>query len=379
MEAVGRLAGGIAHDFNNLLTVILSYCEALTTHLDKPDRLHRDLTEITSAADRAAALTRQLLAFSRRQLMQPKVMSLNDTIESLQKMWPRLIGEDVEARLELTPELWPIKADPHQIEQVLLNLVVNARDAMPRGGVLTIRTANIGPESGLRPDQNGSAGVAGQCVEMAVTDSGIGMDPATKAKIFEPFFTTKEVGKGTGLGLATVYGIVEQSGGKIVVDSDPGLGATFRILFPRSEGVVEQEAPRPPTRRISGNETILVVEDDEAIRHLTTASLELLGYHVLNARDGNEALKISQDSSMPIDLVVTDVIMPGMSGPELVSSLRLRRPTLPFLYVSGYTDDRFAIHGVLDPGNLVLQKPFTPVRLAQTVREILEGRRGMPL
>ncbi|MBI4477299.1 MAG: PAS domain S-box protein [Acidobacteria bacterium] len=374
MEAIGRLAGGIAHDFNNLLTVILSYCEALVTHLDKPERLNRDLTEITGAADRAAALTRQLLAFSRRQLMQPRVMSLNDVIEGLQNMWPRLIGEDVEIRLELGSDLWPIRADPHQIEQVLLNLVVNARDAMPRGGVLTIRTANIGGEHGA-PMATGT----GHFVEMAVSDSGIGMDSATKEKIFEPFFTTKEVGRGTGLGLATVYGIVEQSGGKILVESEPGLGTTFRILFPRSDGVVERPQSIPATRRVSGNETILVVEDDEAIRHLTTTSLELLGYRVLNAKDGNEAIAITQDDSTQVDLVVTDVVMPGMSGPELVSALRVRRPALPFLYVSGYTDDRFAVHGVPDPGNLVLQKPFTPVQLAQTVREILEGRRGMGL
>ncbi|MBI3264753.1 MAG: PAS domain S-box protein [Acidobacteria bacterium] len=375
MEAVGRLAGGIAHDFNNLLTVILSYCEALESHRDKPERVHRDLSEITGAADRAAALTRQLLAFSRRQLLQPKVMSLNDTIETLQKMWPRLIGEDVETRLELASDLWPIKADPHQIEQVLLNLVVNARDAMPRGGLLAIRTANIGASD----DSPIPKPAAGQFVEMAVSDSGIGMDPATKARIFEPFFTTKEVGKGTGLGLATVYGIVEQSGGKIVVESESGRGATFRILFPRVDGVIERPTIAPASRRVSGTETILVVEDDDAIRHLTTTSLELLGYRVLNARDGNEALAISHDQSTHIDLLVTDVIMPGMSGPELVSALRVRRPAIPYLYVSGYTDDRFAIHGVLEPGNLVLQKPFTPVQLAQTVREILEGRRGMEL
>ncbi len=374
MEAIGQLAGGVAHDFNNLLTIITGYSDLLLGGVLEPSHPAREsVQEVLKAAHRAGTLTRQLLAFSRRQVMAPQLLALNSVVQDMDKMLRRLIGEDIQLSSTLSPDLDPVRADPGQIEQVLLNLVVNARDAMPQGGNLTIETANVVLDEtyvrmhpGIRP---------GRFVMLAVTDTGCGMDEATQARIFEPFFTTKEVGKGTGLGLATVYGIVKQSQGSIYVYSEPGRGTSFKIYLPRAEETAVA-APRPavapPLARTGGHETLLVVEDDDAVRALTRTVLRNHSYDVIEAIDPDDALRWVAEHDDPIHLLVTDVVMPGMSGRVLAERLTALRSDLKVLYVSGYTDDSVVRHGLLEAEVAFLQKPFSPDALARKVREVLD-------
>jgi signal transduction histidine kinase/ActR/RegA family two-component response regulator len=376
LEAVGRLAGGISHDFNNLLTVILGYSDIMLRQLSQDHPLRRNLDEIIKASERAAALTRQLLAFSRKQVMQPKVFDLNTVVTDLEKMLRRMIGEDIELRVSLLPNSGNIKADPVQLEQVLMNLVVNARDAMPKGGKLTIETGNVYLDQAYAKDHMSVE--PGNYVMLAISDTGCGMDRETRQRIFEPFFTTKAQGKGTGLGLSTVYGIVKQSGGNIWVYSEEGRGTTFKIYFPQ---VAEQaEEYRRTTAQIEpprGSETILLVEDADWVRKLARQVLENAGYRVLEADCADAAIRVIQTSTngTKIDLVLTDVIMPGMSGNEMSKQLLEKRPGLPVLYMSGYTDDAIVQHGVLEPGINFIQKPFSPNALALKVRQVLDARR----
>jgi PAS domain S-box-containing protein len=358
MEAVGRLAGGIAHDFNNLLTAISGYSEFLIGGTADA-KLRRYAEEIRRASDRAAALTGQLLAFSRRQVLQPRVLDLNATVGDMDMMLRRLIGEDVELVTMLGHDLAPVRADPTQIEQVVINLAVNARDAMPHGGSVTIETANVVVDDGA-------------FVELRMTDTGVGMTEAERRQLFDPFFTTKE--GGTGLGLATVYGIVEQSGGTIEVESAPGLGTSFRILLPAEWAPVdvqEPEAPRVAPRE--GDETILLVEDELVVRRLVAEILEANGYTVLQAADGPSVLELLRRHTGPVDLLVTDVVMPGMSGPDVAGAVAAMRPGTQVLYISGYTDSSIGNHGALEPGIAFLQKPFAADVLTRKVREILDG------
>jgi len=372
MEVIGRLAGGVAHDFNNLLTVILGYSTLLLEQTQPGDPFHEGIHVIRATAERAAALTRQLLAFSRKQLLMPAVLDLNAVIRELAPMLHRLIGEDIRLHTDLAENLGQIKADRHQLEQVLMNLAVNARDAMPTGGLLTIQTRDEGAD-----------------VVLTVRDTGHGMDEHTHAHLFEPFFTTKEVGKGTGLGLATVYGIVQQSGGRITVDSAPGAGAAFHITLPRLT-LTEEEAAghssrlaeaaanstadavsRPPAGR---KETILLVEDEEMLRNLWHIVLHKHGYTVLEAEDGAEALAICQSHKGPIDLLVTDVVMPSLSGRELADRVALLHPEIKVLYISGYTDDAVIRNGIVADQVQLLHKPFTPDILVVKVREALDHK-----
>jgi PAS domain S-box-containing protein len=372
LEAIGMLAGGIAHDFNNLLTVILGYSDITLMRLNKEDPLHRNITEITKAADRAAGLTRQLLAFSRKQVMQPKVLDLNVVVSELEKMLRRLIGEDMALRTVLEPELGSIKADPGQIEQIIMNLAVNARDAMPEGGKLTIETSNVYLDEDYAKAH--VAVIPGPYVMLAVSDSGTGMDQQTQARMFEPFFTTKEKGKGTGLGLSTVYGIVKQSGGNVWVYSEVGRGTTFKIYLPRvDEGVQESERSQEIIDDRQGSETILLAEDEEAVRTLARHVLEMHGYQVLEAANGGAALLICERHKESIQLLITDVIMPEMSGRELAERLAQLRPDMKVLFMSGYTDNAIVHQGVLDEGANFIQKPFPTEALAQKVREVLDA------
>jgi two-component system cell cycle sensor histidine kinase/response regulator CckA len=372
MEAVGRLAAGIAHDFNNLLTAILGSTDLLLENLaaDHPGR--EDALESRQAALRAADLTRQLLAFSRQQVLAPRTLDLNDVVRDVERLLRRLIGEDVELRTVLGSDLGAVRADPSQIEQVLVNLAVNARDAMPLGGTLTIETGNVLLDDTYVASQPLVA--AGDYVMIAMSDTGIGMDAETQARAFEPFFTTKERGKGTGLGLATVYGIVKQSDGYIWVYSERGLGTTFKVYLPRVVGPAEPPVAMPAaTRSLQGSETILVVEDQDEVRTLIRKILEARGYRVLAAGNGAAALQTAALHPGPIHLLVTDVVMPGMSGRELSSQLTTTRKTMRTLYLSGYTDESIVRHGVLEHGVEFLQKPFTADGLARKVREVLEG------
>jgi PAS domain S-box-containing protein len=372
MEAIGRMAGGVAHDFNNLLTAITGYCELLLSDMDAQDLRRSDVEEIKKAADRAAALTRQLLAFSRRQLLAPQVLDLNVVMANMDKMLRRMIGEDIDLVTLLDPALGRVKADPGQIEQVLMNLAINARDAMPQGGKLTIETANVDLDETYA--RRHIAVSPGPYVMLAVSDTGHGMDEETKSHIFEPFFTTKEPGKGTGLGLSTVYGIVKQSGGDIYVYSEPGHGTTFKIYLPRVDASAEASAAaQAASNPVSGSETILLVEDDEGVQELIRRILERNGYTVLAARRGDEAVQIAEQHAAPIDLLVTDVVMPEMSGRELVKRLMALRPTVKVLYISGYADSAIVRHGVLEADATFLQKPFTPDELARKVRAALEA------
>jgi two-component system cell cycle sensor histidine kinase/response regulator CckA len=356
-----------------VLTAIGGYAELLREDLAADDARRADVDEILRATERAAALTHQLLAFSRRQVLAPRVLDLNAVVEDLDKMLRRLIGEDVELRTALAAELGAVRADPGQLEQVILNLVVNARDAMPRGGKLTIETTNAELDESYAVEHPGVS--AGPHVMLAVSDTGVGMDAATQAKIFEPFFTTKERGKGTGLGLATVYGIVKQSGGHIWLYSEPGRGTTFKIYLPRVDLAPEQLARAPDARETPrGTETVLLVEDDEAVRNLARKRLEALGYTVLAVPAGADALDLAAAHVGPIHLLVTDVVLPGMSGRELATRLVAVRPGLRVLYTSGYTDEAVVHHGVLEPAIAFLQKPFMPGALARKVRDALEGR-----
>jgi signal transduction histidine kinase len=372
MEAVGRLAGGIAHDFNNLLTAIIGYAELINDRdgADPTVRQHADL--IRKAGEQAATLTRQLLAFSRKQLLQPKVIDLNDLVVDMEQLLRRVIGERFELITRPEAEDGRVMADPGQVEQVILNLGVNARDAMPTGGRLVIRTANIRLTTETAPQISASL-TEGDYVELSVTDTGAGMDEETKVRIFEPFFTTKGPGKGTGLGLATVYGIVSQTGGGICVDSEPGKGSTFRIYFPLEKAAVDgSKSSLPPVEKSQNFETVMVVEDEEIVRQLVCDVLEEAGYNVLCAADGIEALKMAAEFDGTIHLLVTDVIMPRMNGPELATKLSVARPGIRILYVTGYSDNDIGDHGRLDTSIELLQKPFTPQTLARKIREVLE-------
>ncbi|MBI4542932.1 MAG: PAS domain S-box protein [Gemmatimonadetes bacterium] len=371
LEAVGRLAGGVAHDFNNLLTAILGSTDLILESPELDHALREDVGEIRRASLRAADLTRQLLAFSRRQLLQPELLDLNTVVADMDKLLRRLIGEDVALRTVLAASLRAVRADPGQIEQVIANLSVNARDAMPRGGALTLETANV--EVGEAEAAERSALVPGEYVKLVVSDTGSGMDVETRSHLFEPFFTTKRKGEGTGLGLATVYGIVKQSGGYVYVDSEPGRGTTVTIFLPAVAAATMPPAPRlPPAASHRGAETILVVEDEEAVRKLTRRLLEARGYTVLAAASGGEALSLVERYAGGIALLVSDVVMPGMSGPEVVQRVCALRPETKALLVSGYTDDAMIRHGVRDSGIAFLQKPFTPDALARKVRELLD-------
>jgi signal transduction histidine kinase len=367
MEAVGRLAGGVAHDFNNLLSIITGRSELLLRHREMAAPMRRDVELIHRTADRAASLTRQLLAFSRKQVLQPKVLELNTVVANMGRMLRRVIGEDVDLVIVARPGVARVNADPGQIEQVLLNLAVNARDAMPGGGRLTIETADIDLDeehARLHP------GVGpGRHVLLAVTDTGVGMEPEVRERIFEPFFTTKEVGKGTGLGLSTVYGIVQQSGGTIWVYSEPGQGTTFKIYLPSvSEAALEADQPPEPPR--GGSETVLLCEDEADLRELTRDVLEAYGYRVIQAGDGREALEVAAGFQGQIDLLLTDVVMPRMNGSELARALTRDR-NVRVLYMSGYTETSL-VRGDAAPGGF-LQKPFSPVVLARAVRERLDS------
>jgi PAS domain S-box-containing protein len=372
MEAVGRLAGGIAHDFNNLLTIIKGYTELALQRGDAGPRVRTDIERIEDASERAAALVRQLLAFSRKQVLQPKNLDLSEIVLSLDKLLRRLIGEDIAMKTVVGKNLGTIKADPAQVEQVLMNLVVNARDAMPGGGKLMIETSNVELDKVYASEHVSVK--PGRYVMLAVSDTGVGMNAETVAHIFEPFFTTKGGTKGTGLGLATAYGIVKQSGGYIWVYSEPGEGSSFKVYFPRVEEAAEKSASVAEELGASrGTETILLVEDDEAVRELTEVILETQGYKVICADGPIRAEEISAKRSREIDLVLTDVIMPEMSGRELVRKLSEVNPKLKVLYMSGYTDNVIAQGGVLEAGLAFLQKPFTPRALARKVREVLDA------
>jgi PAS domain S-box-containing protein len=374
MEAVGRLAGGVAHDFNNLLTIINGYSEILLEKFAPDSSVSIQLREINNAGERAASLTRQLLAFSRRQVLAPQVLDLNGVVSNLEKMLRRLIGEDVELRTVLHPSLGRVQADPGQIEQVIMNLVVNARDAMPSGGCLTIETSN--EELDETYARNHVMVKPGPHVLLAVGDTGMGMAPETKVHIFEPFFTTKEQGKGTGLGLATVYGIVQQSGGSIWVYSELGQGTVFKIYFPIiSESPAASRLPKTETDSASGSETILVVEDEEGVRSLVHLALVSSGYTVLETKDGESALATCANHAGPIHLLVTDVVMPQMSGPKVAEKVAALRPGIKVLYMSGYTDDAVVHHGVLSHDMPFIQKPFSPLALRKKIREVLGEKR----
>ncbi len=370
MEAVGRLAGGVAHDFNNLLTIINGYSQLLLDQRPETDPERDLLGQILRAGERAASLTRQLLAFSRRQMLAPQVLNLNEVVRNMQRMAHRLIREDVEVKVRLSDQLGQVKADPAQIEQVILNLLVNAADAMPQGGNLLIETANADLDESYVRDRGAAA--PGRYVMLAVSDTGMGMDAATREHIFEPFFTTKEKGKGTGLGLATVYGIVKQSGGEIWAYSQPGKGSTFKVYLPRVEGEAESAESKEPAPSPGGTETVLLVEDEKSVRTLAARILLSRGYRVLESKDVEDAVRIGESYSQSIELLLTDVVMPGMSGRNVADRLRFVRPQMKVLYISGYTDDAIVHHRVLDAGMAFLQKPFTPESLARKVREVLD-------
>jgi PAS domain S-box-containing protein len=371
MEAVGRLSGGIAHDFNNLLGVILGYIQVMKRNLVPGNSSYEYAEEIEKASQRAVSLTRQLLAFSRQQVLEPAILNLNTLVSDMEKMLPRLIGEDIQLILLLDPAIGQVKADPGQIEQVVMNLTVNARDAMPDGGKMTIQTANAELDAAFQREHQGS--IPGQYVMLAVTDTGTGMDPETQAQIFEPFFTTKDRDKGTGLGLATVYGVVKQSSGYITVDSEKGKGASFKIYLPRIEQSVttHSEVNHTPLT-VRGSETILLVEDAEPLRKLAYMFLRDNGYQVLTAADGSEAQQAAVQNAGPIHLLLTDVVMPGINGRVLAEQLAPRHPAMKVLYMSGYTDSFIAGHGVLEAGIHLLHKPFTEEALMRKVRELLD-------
>ncbi|HXG69454.1 MAG TPA: PAS domain S-box protein, partial [Gemmatimonadaceae bacterium] len=373
MEAVGQLAGGIAHDFNNLMTVVLGYSAFVIETLGVSDPRRADLDEVVRAGQRATALTRQLLAFSRKQVLQPTNVDLNALVLGMQDMLARLIGEDILVEHALAADVWAVRADAGQLEQVLMNLTVNARDAMPTGGRLSFRTSNVEVEE---PDAH-SFGIAAGCyVLLAVADNGTGMTESVRKRLFEPFFTTKLPGKGTGLGLATVYGIVKQTGGTVSVTSTPGAGATFEVYLPCAQGDPQALLPAAPDRggTIRGNETILLVEDEDGVRLLTRRILEQSGYRVFDANDADHAEAVFAKHAKVIDLLLTDVVMPGISGPKLFARLQEQQPGLKVLYMSGYTQGAIVEQGPLGPGIELLQKPFTAAALNERVREVIEGR-----
>jgi two-component system, cell cycle sensor histidine kinase and response regulator CckA len=375
MEAVGRLAGGVAHDFNNVLTIIRAQTEFLLADLPPDDRRRADVMEIQSAADRAAAFTRQLLAFSRRQLLQPEVLNLNAVITGMEVMVRRLVGEDVVVLTKLHSELPRVWADPGQLQQVLMNLAVNSRDAMPNGGSLLIETAVVELDEHY-PKQHPSA-KAGIHVVLAVTDTGCGMDQVTRSRIFEPFFTTKEPGKGTGLGLSTVYGIVKQSGGHIWVYSEVGRGTTFKLYLPPHDGAERLRAPEPTTQPVLGSgATILLVEDEPSVRSTVRRLLERHGYQVLEAANGHDALTLVAARGSEIRLVVSDMVMPGMGGMELASRLRSLSPKIPVLLMTGYTEEAIARNGDRPHDALIIEKPFSQHTMLEKVRGALAAAQG---
>jgi PAS domain S-box-containing protein len=366
LETVGRLAGGIAHDFNNLLTTVLGYSDLLLARVEPGSAFHDDLQEIRRAGERAAALTSQLLAFSRKQILEPQVLDINRLVDGVTRMLRRLIGEEVSLSCRSEPALWRVRADPGQLEQVLVNLALNARDAMPGGGTLTIETRNDVVDEG-----DGGALPVGSYAVLSVRDTGVGMDADTLARAFEPFFTTKEKGKGTGLGLATVHGIVSQSGGHVRCESAPGRGALFTVWLPRVEESESGEMPHLSDESPRGAGVVVLVEDEEPVRRLTRRILEARGYSVLDAPSGDEALKVIDGRVPHVDLLVTDVVMPEKTGPQVAELLLSRYPAMKVLYISGYTDKVIAKHGVLEPGIALLKKPFTPDALAREVRRVI--------
>ena len=373
LEAVGRLAGGVAHDFNNLLTVIMSYTDFVLEALPEGDPVRQDVEQIRNAGSSAARLTRQLLAFSRQQVLAPRVLDLNAVLSDSAKLLNRLLGEDIRLVTTLAPDIGTVKADAGQLEQVIMNLAVNARDAMPDGGQLTIETANVEMDEAYV--RKHAVARMGRYVMLAITDTGVGMTEETKTHIFEPFFTTKESGKGTGLGLATVYGIVKQSGGFIWAYSEVGQGTTFKIYLPRADEPADRATPAAPTGSLGGTEAILVVDDAPAVRLAVRTVLERHGYSVFEAMNGEAAVELAAKHRGPLDLLITDVVMPGMSGRAVAQRLAAERPGLKVLYMSGYTDDTIVRHGVLEPGIRFIQKPFVPDVLAQRVREVLDTPR----
>jgi two-component system, cell cycle sensor histidine kinase and response regulator CckA len=371
MEAVGRLAGGVAHDLNNILTVIKGCAEFIFSRLEESDPLHQDVASVLEASEQAACLTRQLLAFSRKQVLQPKVFDLNSIVSTLDKMLRRVIGGDIELNTIVEPEAVVVKADPGQLEQVIMNVVINARDAMPRGGRLTIETSKVFLDEAycqLHVDIT-----PGQYALLAISDTGLGMDPDTQVRIFEPFFTTKAHDKGTGLGLATVHGIIKQSGGFIWVYSEPGQGTTFKIYLPATcEQVEEPRMAAAPGASCQGSETILIVEDDAAVRRVARRILEHYGYTILEAGTGKEALAIGKQYPGSINLLLTDVIMPEMSGKELVDLWNDQHPETKVIYTSGFTENAIAHNGALDQDIYFIQKPYRPNALARIVRQVLD-------
>ncbi len=373
MEAIGTLAGGVAHDFNNILTTIIGYADLMlmTVETDKP--LTEEIEEIKLAGERAAALTRQLLAFSRKQIVQPKILDLNKLLTGIEKMLVRLIGEDIEILIIPKSDLWKIEIDPGQMEQVIMNLVVNAKDAMPNGGKLTIETVNMDLGENYFTDHGIVEKHPGSYVVLTVSDTGIGMDKEAQERIFDPFYTTKEKGKGTGLGLSTIYGIVKQNNGFIWVYSEPGQGSTFKVYLPKVKGDVKgEEKERTPVIKLAGFETVLIVEDDDSLRKLTQKSLQPHGYRILVAENGEDALRVSKEHEGTIDLLITDVVMPRMGGKEVAERLQPLHPQMKIIYMSGYTDDSIVHRGVLAPGLNFLEKPFSPAGLARKVREVLD-------
>jgi hypothetical protein len=371
MEAVGRLAGGVAHDFNNMLSVILSYAVLLLDDMKPGEPMREDLEEIRKAGERAAALTRQLLMFSRQQVIEPKVLDLNEVLASMDKMLQRILGADVDLVSLPAQPLGRVRIDPSSVEQVIMNLVVNARDAMPTGGKLTMETDNVVLDDAYAQAHLGVK--PGPHVMLAVSDTGTGINRETLARIFEPFFTTKESGKGTGLGLSTVFGVVQQSGGSVWVYSEVGKGTTFKVYLPRVDAAVEVAGETVPPTTLRGSETILLVEDDDQVRVVAGGILRRNGYHVIDARNAGEALLHSEKHPSTIHLLLSDVVMPQMSGPELAKRLASARPGMRVLCMSGYTDDSIVRHGVLEAHIAYLQKPITPEALTTRVREILDG------
>ena len=376
MEAIGRLAGSVAHDFNNLLSVILGHGSFMLQDLKGPDPLRDEVLAILRAGERASDLTRSLLAFSRQQLLAPRVLDLNAVLKDSERMLRRLLGEDIELVTRYERELVKVRVDASQIDQVVMNLAVNARDAMPNGGKLTIETCNVQLDESYASEH--FEVVPGPHAMLAVSDTGVGMPKEVQARIFEPFFTTKEPGKGTGLGLSTIFGIVKQSGGNIWVYSEPGEGTTFRVYFPSAGHVAEPLPEVAPPAVLTGTETILLAEDQDEVRFVACESLRRFGYHVLEARNAGEALLICESHPLPIHLLVTDVVMPKMNGRELAQRLLKIRPELEVLYMSGYTDNAIVHHGILDPDVAYVQKPLVPDAFARRVREVLDHRRRKP-